>query len=550
MGLGINDEEDKTMKKIKTTIQTLAALLMAVAATTACSNDDNIADEPTPATTDAPKTYTMTVTASKGDDASTRALTIEGKTLNATWTAGDVIKVLKKDKRSNPAIFRDLGTLSATTVSADGLTATFTGSFADSNVTAAGGLAEGDKLVLAFPGTKLNNTTGLIFNYNGQNGTLATLANDYDYCMTSTTESKMVTVSEVSATGEVSTTGTASFDNLQAIVCFTLTDKNGNPLYPTSLDITANGLEKTYKPLDDDGMAPGGAQTLTLTPSGSTNVIYAAVRGFSGKDVTLTAKTSSGRILHYTKSNVTFTNGNYYAINVKMSSTNLAALTANYEAKDGDVLTGTLPSGIHLTIDGEASVTLKDVTINDNSAAGIRCIGNATITLSGTNTVTSTDGGSAGIQVDDGLTIQGDGSLNVTGAQYAAGIGSEYYGECGNIIINGGNVTATGGEEAAGIGSGCKGSCGNITISGGTLTATGGKKAAAIGSGSQGKCGTITISGDVTRIKATKGTDAPCSIGKGKDGVATSTCGTITIGGTVYAEGVTESPFLWHWPTE
>ena len=53
------------------------ALLVSVAlvALTACSSSENsIAEAPTPSTPDAPKTYTMTVTASKADNATTRAL--------------------------------------------------------------------------------------------------------------------------------------------------------------------------------------------------------------------------------------------------------------------------------------------------------------------------------------------------------------------------------------------------------------------------------------------------------------------------------------------
>ena len=45
-------------------------------------------------------------------------------------------------------------------------------------------------------------------------------------------------------------------------------------------------------------------------------------------------------------------------------------------------------------------------------------------------------------------------------------------------------------------------------------------------------CGTITITNGVTRVTATKGENAPNSIGAGKDG----TCGTVTIGGTKYWE--------------
>ena len=55
------------MKKFMKSIQMMAALLVAVAATTACSQDDNIADGPG-TTTKAPRTYTMTVEATLGGD--------------------------------------------------------------------------------------------------------------------------------------------------------------------------------------------------------------------------------------------------------------------------------------------------------------------------------------------------------------------------------------------------------------------------------------------------------------------------------------------------
>ena len=79
------------MKKIMRAVQTMAALLLAAAATTACSGDDSIDDETRPAE---PKTYTMTVQATK-DDAMTRALAVDGTgALNATWKEGDKVAVL------------------------------------------------------------------------------------------------------------------------------------------------------------------------------------------------------------------------------------------------------------------------------------------------------------------------------------------------------------------------------------------------------------------------------------------------------------------------
>ena len=165
------------------------------------------------------------------------------------------------------------------------------------------------------------------------------------------------------------------------------------------------------------------------------------------------------------------------------------------------------------------------------------------------------------------LTITGSGSLTAQGGLEAAGIGTDRIenGELsfGNIVINGGTVTATGGKEGAGIGTGlAQGefyttsiTCGDITINGGTVTATGGDYGPGIGTGvflkygsesASNRCGAITIGAGVTSVTATKGGSySPNSIGKGYAYGGTQNYGTITIGGTVYATGVTASPFTY-----
>ena len=225
----------------------------------------------------------------------------------------------------------------------------------------------------------------------------------------------------------------------------------------------------------------------------------------------------------------------------------LSTLTADYEAKDGDVLTGTLANNVKISIAAGATVKLKDATINGGDDysykwAGLNCAGDATITLEGTNMVKGFYADYPGIQVpmDKTLTIQGTGSLNARSNGYAAGIGGGYKIACGNIVINSGTIEATGGWNAAGIGGGHSASCGNITINGGTVTATGGNYGAGIGGGrNNGACGTITITSGVTSVTATKGSGAPYSIGKGTNG----TCGTVTIGGVEGA--ITTSPYTY-----
>ena len=223
----------------------------------------------------------------------------------------------------------------------------------------------------------------------------------------------------------------------------------------------------------------------------------------------------------------------------------LSTLTADYEAKDGDVLTGETTS-YEVTIAAGATVTLDGVTISGSSYC-IKCAGDATIILKdgSTNTLTNTGGDYPALSIGDAnttLTIQGStGVLNVTSGEYCAGIGGGYANTnstCGNIRIEGGVINAQGGNAGAGIGTDCGGAnCGDIIITGGTITAKGGSDAAGIGTGSgisqQVVCGDITIANTVTKVTATKGGNAPHSIGKG---YGDATCGTITIGGTKYWE--------------
>ena len=256
---------------MKTNILSLAALLIASATFVACSSDDNIINEQPANPTGK---YTMTVQASKGGDATTRALTLDGKTLNATWATTENIYVKKGDTWAT-------GSLQPQT---DGTTATLKGSL--SGVT----IAKDDVLTLQFP------RSGEL-DYTGQVGTLADIAAKYDYATAT------VTVASVSATGNINPTEvTTTFQNQQAIVKFTLVDKADGT---TPLDAT-------------ELIVNDGTTNYTVTPASATSEIYVAIPGISGKTVTLTATVGSDTYT-YEKANVTFTNGQYYEITVKMT---------------------------------------------------------------------------------------------------------------------------------------------------------------------------------------------------------------------------------------
>ena len=259
-------------------------------------------------------------------------------------------------------------------------------------------------------------------------------------------------------------------------------------------------------------------------------------------------------------------NPDYYTWTYTVGHTiNLSSLNSDYEAQNGDVLTGTLDGSTQpykISIADGATVTLDGVTINGVNDgnnypwAGINCEGDATIILKdgSTNVVKGFRRHWPGIYIAENktLTIQGNtGTLAASpfngggnSGSFGAGIGGGGYSgpSCGNIVIEGGFITATGGQYAAGIGCGTgnntKKSCGNITISGGTVTAYGHDGAAGIGSGfDNSSCGNVTISGtaSVTASCASDSNDGGAGIGSGSNSV----CGDITLStsGTVNATG-------------
>ena len=201
----------------------------------------------------------------------------------------------------------------------------------------------------------------------------------------------------------------------------------------------------------------------------------------------------------------------------------LSTLTADTRIIENVTAIGT--TDYKLTLAEGVTFRMVDVTIKNQ----IKCEGNATIRLIGTNVISCTTENRSGIEAgptDATLTIDGSGQIEVSGGANASAIGSGGFGSsCGAITINGGTIIATGVDKGAGIGSGYYySSCGAITIKGGIVTATGGKFVAGIGSGtSHSSCGDITITGGI--VTATGG-DNGAGIGSG---YFESSCGAITI---------------------
>ena len=227
----------------------------------------------------------------------------------------------------------------------------------------------------------------------------------------------------------------------------------------------------------------------------------------------------------------------------RADTVNLATLTGDYTAADGTTLTNTLSRNCKISIADGATITLEKAKIlgtNSTSCqwAGLTCEGDATIILSGANTVRGFHSSYPAIHVpaNKTLTIRGNGSLTASGNGNSAGIGGGLRLACGNIVVEDGTITATGGW-GAGIGAGYGASCGENRIMGGTVTATGGNGSAGIGSGYNpdgsptGSCGNILIAGGT--VTAT-GADHGAGIGAGNK----MSCGSIRLeGGLICATG-------------
>lgn len=455
------------------------AFLMMAAALVACTREEQPRTE-TPNQPESPATYTLTIQASKGQD--TRALALDGNTLNATWGGSEQVLVYLN---GNP----------------DQVIATLTPD-PNGQTGSASCLLMGDFSQLPEAGNvltlKLNSN-----NYSDQRGTLAYIADNCDYAVAP------LHVTGVDNGQILSSEGGAEFESQQAIVKFSLKNDAGTAINPTSLTVQVGGTP---------------VATVNQIDANSGGVLFVAIPAISGT-IDLAATVGSDTY-KYSRENVTFTAGKYYSITVKMNQASARVIDlddpANYDAdgvflaQDGDVLSGTFPSDNkkHVLIADGASVTLSGATIVNSSThfPGIGLKGNATIILDGKNTV-GANNIQAGIAVGGPgttLTIKGEGTLEVTGDFMGAGIGSRGSSSsadvisCGNIVILGGTIKATS-NRAAGIG------CGSA-VNGGTVS-----------------CGNITISAPA-KVTATKGWDAPYSIGPSISGQ----CGTVTIYGTTY----------------
>ena len=250
------------------------------------------------------RTYSMSVDATKGENEAAsranRALSLDGSTLNATWATGEHVYV-QGTLLSNSSTFwykGDIQPQTAGTITQLNGTITVPDGWAYTSIQDAI-----DHRVINYPlEINLQFPRSGELDYTGQVGTLANIAAKYDYAIATNVLFDI-------AGNHIVGTKSATFENQQAIVKFTLVEKNKetNVLSPTALTIYY-GSESLSLP-----SIPGA----TYTTNGD-GVLYVAIPGIKDKNIRLTATCTDGTYT-YTKSGVTFTNGEYYGITVKMT---------------------------------------------------------------------------------------------------------------------------------------------------------------------------------------------------------------------------------------
>lgn len=392
---------------MKTFLKTTGWLVMAAAlifGTAACSSDDDAVKQPqNPAE---PQVYTMTVTASKGDDATTRALTLNDNELNAAWAAGEKVYVHNESKDAPLGGYLEAKTAGTTVTPLEGeLTGT---------------IDVDDILSLGFP--------QLYHDYTGQDGTLATIASTYDYVWG---RAKVTAINDGKITAKDLNPKATSvqFENQQAIVKFTLLDKaDDSAINVTSLTIDAKDesddeLIQTYN-IATNEMTCG---PITITPS-ATNEIYAALAINSPSepvDITLTATDENGDTYTYTKTGVTFEWGQFYTRTVKMTN----AFHIVNDATNEEVVkvngTYSLTDGESYTMSGIGSGDIKGNNVTLTIEDGTVLTGNMLTPYNGENNAS--------------IVLNGDFTLNGIFYNYEAYGPDKHYYDAGYATITSGD---------------------------------------------------------------------------------------------------------------
>ncbi|MDT3361878.1 MAG: right-handed parallel beta-helix repeat-containing protein [Bacteroidota bacterium] len=434
-------------------MRTILPFLMVLAVLFSCAKE---MEDPVQPTQKKAQTYTLSVTAGKGQD--TKALELDGNKLKAGWTAGDTVRVYKG--------VAFMGNLIA---QAGGKQTVLSG-------TVSGPIAKDDILTLKF----------LSPDYTHQDGTIEYIASHCDYAQAS------ITVTDIQ--DESVTTTAASFANQQAIVKFMLRNSDN------SADLEAKPLTIV---LPD--------QTITVTPASASSEMFVAIPALASQALSL--KAAVGNTLYIKDiASATLEAGKYYNITVKLLETviavvhNQAELEAAVLVDHAQILFANdisinslleIKNSRTIVIDMNGFTLDRGCTSRSSQAIVVRT--GSTLSLSN-GTVTGGWGGNGGaLDIEDGTTmnltdviitgnhaddrgggisIRSGGTLNMTGGAITNNVSRDKSGTPagggGLFIYSGSTATLTGvtisGNEAEVYGGGGIDNFGTLSLSGCTIT--------------------------------------------------------------------------------
>ena len=250
--------------------------MLAMLAFTACSSDN---DE----RADAPRFYNVTLTASMGD-AETRALSVDGNVITATFAQNDEVVVVDADGVTIVGTLKAQSAGESTT-----LTGTITGDFAVDEV-----------LTLRYRSATAN--------YDNQVGTLDGIATGQDYA------EGTLKVKDPNTNPLTFYSNSVTLKAKQSITKFTF--KNGStPVNVKTFGIAAVGLVQS---IAKDGIETVGAVTGTLSTEASD--VYIALRNKTDAKQTyaFTIQDAAGN-WYITTKNAKLTNGKNYAVDIALT---------------------------------------------------------------------------------------------------------------------------------------------------------------------------------------------------------------------------------------
>ncbi len=411
----------------------LATLMMGATMTgtsllTACSNDDNITtSEQQPAA--AAKTYQVSIPATfEGDAAQTRAVTIDGTSITASFNTSEKVYAFNVTKN---AILT--GYLQPTNISTDGKSCELTG-------TLTGTIEANDELKLMY---NIN-----YISYDKEN------ANYYYYSQDGTASKLLdgaIATATVKSTGgsTLSTTEKVSFTSLQSMFRFQFTDGT-NPISVKSLIIQSTNrcLTAYYYPLAPQNTT--NDSYVITPPSATSDYLYVAAcidESCSSGDVwTFTVTDASDNVYKGTKNAPSggFMKGKYYYNTTAITLTKQDYVKPTiiwtsvedgqstkpnaffcYDVSGPYVGSSYTPSEISISgtsvgycfyMNNGSTIHLNNLTAvyNDSDeGAFIYASGNLTLDINGTNTITCKKWNQT-IYADGTLKLQGNGTLTVT----------------------------------------------------------------------------------------------------------------------------------------